>query len=258
MAFTPKQQNWHIYKNDAAEPTVALGIENAVGMMVDNTSIIRIRATIAETAGKAGSGAVTVEYSTDDSSFTAFGAGNAWNYADGMGAEANLVTTNLCTDTSGKMHYHETGTLSESWALSTGYELDFAVAPTATVGLGAKYYFRFKIAGSIVALNTSKTHPQVRTVRTAAGGIRPGPGTSVKLTKMESITKTSGMAMSGLASSAKIFFQTLLGAIKPTGVLVGKALKSLVGGIASSGAATKISSFFRSLVGGLFKPRPPI
>lgn len=167
--FTPKQQNWNIFIDDAAEPIVALAAENAAAQL-NNTGIHRLRLTIAETGGASGSGAVTLQYSTDNSNFTAFGAGNAWNYANGQATDAGTTTTFKTTDGTTHGLYHENGTGSESWAANAVRELDIAIQPTGTAVANTLYYFRAHIAGTEVPLNTGKTHPQATTVPTSVKG----------------------------------------------------------------------------------------
>lgn len=158
--FTPRQQNWIWYTNNAAEPTVAASTLNTVAPFAN--AIYRLRITIAEIGGATGSGAVTLQYSTDNTNFTAFGAGNAWNYANGAAVAGGTTTTFLTTDGTTHGLYHEDGALSETWAASAVRELDFAIQQTATAALNTLYYFRSHIAGTEVPLNTGKTHPQAR------------------------------------------------------------------------------------------------
>ena len=98
-SFIPKQGNWHWYDNNSATDTSLnqLGTENGSSTGLRTNEIYWMRVTVAETGGKAGSGAVSLEYSTDNTNFTAFGTANAFNYAVGLQSEANLITTNLCT-----------------------------------------------------------------------------------------------------------------------------------------------------------------
>jgi hypothetical protein len=156
-AFVPKQQNWRWYANDAAEPTTALANENTQAI-INGITTTRLRFSIAETWGGTGSGAVTLEYSTDDTNWSAFGASSSWNYANGAATEGNTVTSFKTTDGTTYGLYHENATRSESWAASAIRELDFAIVKTSYFVTGT-YYFRVKIAGNEVALNTGETHP---------------------------------------------------------------------------------------------------
>ena len=162
--YTPKQQNWRWYADDGAEPTAALANENTRPTL-DNENIIRLRVCIAETGGKADSSVtISVEYSTDDSTFIAFGAANHWNYANGQATEGNLVTTNKLTDATTKNEYCESGTNVVGIAASTTNELDIAIQPVAgNYSSNTTYYFRVLGDGTVIPLNTGETHPQVLT-----------------------------------------------------------------------------------------------
>lgn len=168
--FTPRQQNWKWYENNAAEPTVQLANEITKPTLTD-AAIIRLRLCIIETGDITGSGALSLEYSTNDADFTAFGAGNHWNYADGLATESGTITGNLLSDANVLGTYHESGTATATWAKSNILELDIAIQPTGTVSGNTTYYFRASVAGTEVPLNTLETHPQVLT---AAGAGPPG------------------------------------------------------------------------------------
>jgi len=161
MAFTPKQQNWRWYANNAAEPSTALADENAAPVVLVGTAIIRLRLTIAETGGTAGSGAVTLQYSLDGTNFTTLGSAVQWNYANGAATEGNTVTGFLTTDADTYGLYHENGTRSESWTLSTSRELDFAIVPVALPLTLGTVYFRAAIGGTAVPLNSGEAYPTI-------------------------------------------------------------------------------------------------
>ena len=161
MAFTPKQQNWRWYANNAAEPSTALADENTAPVVLTSTAIIRLRFTIAETGGTAGSGAVTLEYSFDDTTWYAFGAAAQWNYANGAAAEGGTTTGFLTTDADTHGLYHENATRSETWAIAAARELDFAIVPIAGILTLGTVYFRAKIAGAEVVLNGGEAHPSI-------------------------------------------------------------------------------------------------
>lgn len=148
--FTPYQQNWRWYQNNAAEPTIALANQNTAPNLTD-TNIIRLRVGIGESGGASGSGEVTLEYSTDDINFTAFGSGNHWNYANGLATEGNTITGNLLTTQDGQGLYHESGSISESIAANqTSKEMDFSIQQTGTALADTTYYFRTLLAGAVV------------------------------------------------------------------------------------------------------------
>jgi hypothetical protein len=172
VPFTPKQQNWKWFANDAAEPSTTLAAENAVPTVATNTAIIRLRLTIAETGAVSGSGAVTLDYSIDGgSTWTTLGSSALWNYANGLATAGGTTTTFKTTDGITHGLYHESGTLSETWAASAVRELDVAIVPVgATLPLGT-YQFRAKIGGTAVPLNTGKSYPSLTLSVPAGVGI---------------------------------------------------------------------------------------
>lgn len=162
MAFTPKQQNWRWYQNNAAEPTVALAAENTAPSVLVTDGIIRLRLTIAETGGTDGSNkAITLEYSTDESTWTAFGTSALFNYANGAATGGNTIAGRLLSDSDTSGKYHENGSTQESWTANNILEMDFAISTVAGKKPLGTYYFRAKQAGTEVPLNTGETHPSL-------------------------------------------------------------------------------------------------
>ena len=67
--FTPLQQNWRWYEDNAATPTVDLELENTAPTLSDN-SIIRLRIAIFESGGANGNSITpTLEYSLNNTDF---------------------------------------------------------------------------------------------------------------------------------------------------------------------------------------------
>ena len=159
--FTPQQVAWQWYVNNAAEPSTALAAQVTKPTLADD-AIIRLRMNVAEIGDIAGSGIVTLEYSTNDVDFTAFGSGNHWNYADGLATEGNTITGYLITPTADVLGlYHESATISESFSKSSTIEMDVTIQQTANVSANTTYYFRMSIGGVVVVPSVS--HPQVLT-----------------------------------------------------------------------------------------------
>ena len=257
--YTPKQQNWHWYSDALAEPTAAqsLANEDVKPTLPDNTSIIRLRVCINETGGKADNNVViSLEYSTNDVDFTAFGSANHWNYANGLGTEGSTVTTQLLSDATTKNEYCESGTNAVAIGASTANELDIAVQPTATVSTNTTYYFRIVGDGTAIPLNTSKTHPQVLTTvqningtATISGGGALN-GTGQKGGKGTGFVSGAGTliavgiaAMIGIASISAGGAQTAAGQKAAAGAIV------ISGGGELSGAATRTASGAASVSG---------
>lgn len=168
--FTPYQQNWQFWENDAAEPTTNYAAENTTFTMSTYNEILRLRATIAETGDATANDILTIEYSVNDVDFTAFGAANHWNYADGLATEGNDVTGLKLADSDTNGEYHESGTNTATYAKSTNTELDAAYQATANVTASTVYYFRLKLNGAIVPLNSGETHPYLTTASVIPDG----------------------------------------------------------------------------------------
>ena len=245
--YTPKQQNWHWYSDALAEPTAAqsLANENVKPTLPDNTSIIRLRVCINETGGKAdNSVAIELQYSTNDVDFTAFGAANHWNYANGAGTEGNAVTTQLLTDATTKNEYCESGTNVVLIGASTTNELDIAIQPTVNVGASTTYYFRVIGDGTVIPLNTAKTHPQVLTTvqnKNGTASISGGgsqSGMAAKSGKGSGLISGAGiLAAVGIAAMIGIASISGGGALAATGQKAAASTAAIAagGGLAATG-----------------------
>ena len=201
-SFIPKQQNWHWMKDDAAQPVDQWANENTTFTMSSNDDILRMRVTIAETGDKgANNVSLKFEYSPgDEASWATPGAANGWDYANGQATEGNTLTTNHCTDTTGKGEYVESsgGALTFDFAASTSYEFDFAVTPGSGVVGNTLYYFRILVNDAEVVLNDGETHPNCTTAAAAQHNTETpavqtftsSQGTPLTVTAQRNITET--------------------------------------------------------------------
>lgn len=165
--FTPKQQNWQWWNNNAAEPTSSKAAENTTVTLSTWQEVCRLRVCINDTGGKAANNiAIDLEYSTNDSSFTAFGAANHWDYYDGLATEGNTVTGYKLTDppdTAGEYSESAGGSVAWDFPASAVAEFDICIQHTSTATASQIYYFRVKIDGTEVPLNTGEAHPNLTT-----------------------------------------------------------------------------------------------
>jgi hypothetical protein len=174
--FTPLQRNWKWFDDDAAEPTTQLADENVKPTLADNNSNIRLRLDITETGNKAKNNILlNLEYSTNDVDFTAFGAANHWDYADGQATEGNTVTSYKLTgpDTAGEYSESAGGSGTYDFIESTSCEFDICIIPTGNVSGDTTYYFRADISGTAVPLDSGETHPQVLTAESGGPSGKP-------------------------------------------------------------------------------------
>ena len=158
-----EQRNWKWFEDDAAEPVQQLAAENVKPTLPDNTSIIRLRIDITETAGESGNVASSLEYSLNDADWVAFDAGNHWNYGDGQATEGNVTTTYKLTGTDAHGEYQESDSNNQTFGSSNSTETDWAIQPTANVSAETTYYFRMLISDVEVPLGGGEAHPQVLT-----------------------------------------------------------------------------------------------
>jgi hypothetical protein len=169
----PKSENWRIYCDDAAEPVLPLAAENTAPILNGATQVIRVRVTLKGTASSGNTSALKMQYSTDDVNFTDMGSGNHFNWYDGAGTQGNTVTSNLLSDASTKKIYIESNYASGvAWGLNSMNEFDYCIVPTLNASAGTLYYLRCLYSTTpnpgpysytAIALDTSKTHPQLTT-----------------------------------------------------------------------------------------------
>ena len=130
--------------------------------MTTNSDIIRVRVDIGGNNATALTN-LKIQYSTDNSSFTDMGAGNAWNWASCGVADGGTVAGLLLSTTNVNGEYIESSGNSPSHSATNHDEWDFCIKPTATVSASTLYYFRLNFSGSPIGSGSGKTHPQITT-----------------------------------------------------------------------------------------------
>jgi hypothetical protein len=175
--FTPKAGNWRWFSDTNAEPVVgdALAAEDVKPTLANNTDIIRLRLEIVEEGGLAGGNYnFEIKYGTGPAGpFTSMGAGNHWNWANGVGTAGAANTTYLVADsgTDNGIKYESTSQ-TDILGASAVYEGDWAIVPTATVNTNTTYYFQITIFLNTVPADISygaNGLPQVLTAAAVAG-----------------------------------------------------------------------------------------
>jgi hypothetical protein len=177
--FTPEQESWRWYEDDAAEPTAALANEDTEYTLTSTTEVLRLRIVIEETGTDTSANNVDLglQYSTNDTDFTAFGAANHWDYYNGQATQGNDTTSYLVANTvpgqagnHGEYYESEGGAGTEDIAKSNRYEMDFCIQPTANATEGQRYYFRITIdnpsPGTVIPTYSGKVHAFVTTYST--------------------------------------------------------------------------------------------
>jgi hypothetical protein len=176
--FTPRQESWRWWENNAAEPTSSHAFEDTIMTLADNSEVQRLRIVIEETGGDTSENNVDMglEYDTDSgfSSPQSLGPSAHWNYYDGLGTQGNDTTTYLISNTDpgqatahGQYYESEGGAGTEDIAKGDRYEMDFCIQATANASENTTYYFRVTINSTAVPLyvgaTPAKTHPGITT-----------------------------------------------------------------------------------------------
>ena len=162
-AVTPaNQDNWRIYQNKVGEPVNAYAAENAAGTLLTNSDVTRIRIAMHATIG-ANMVNMKLQYSTDNSTWSDLGSGNAWNWSTTPGGtDGGTVTSLLLSDTTADGIYLQSS--GNSPALTSSFtEYDAEIKPTASVSLLTLYYFQVVATGVSINLSAGATHPQIYT-----------------------------------------------------------------------------------------------
>jgi len=133
--------DWRIYENASGDPATAYAAQNSAGTVLTNSDIIRIRVVLEGSGGTLTN--LQVKYSTNDSTFTALGSGNAWNWATSLGGtDGGTIAGLLISDGTTKGIYCKSASDSPTLIGSDYTEYDFEIQPTATVTASTLYYFR--------------------------------------------------------------------------------------------------------------------
>lgn len=206
-AFTPKNQNWRWYDDEASEtPTVALATENTAPSGVEIGSIVKLRVSVAETAD-IGSAQVKfrLQYSTssDFSSNIYFVHGisecdgsRAWCYDYGGGDDNQRITTALLTDADscvasvgdGCGTHNESGTTTSSVThkKSAIAEYEFTLKESNSASANTVYFFRLldMNSSSTVPYNAGESYPSI---------VTGGTQLSFSIDGLEVATSTEGV-----------------------------------------------------------------
>lgn len=120
---------------------------------------------------------ISIEYSTDQSTWTAPSSGADWNYADGKGTDGDTIAGLLLSDTDTSGKYHENATGTEGLDPATITEMDFSIIPVwGRISNNTTYYFRLLIDDVEVELGEGESYPQVKLSIPAEGAIWDADG----------------------------------------------------------------------------------
>jgi len=180
--YWPRLGDWRWYA-DASPPSTPLAAENTLYTTTSLSTILRLRQELVIEGGKgtSTSGTIDLEYSINQTDWTALGASGHWNWANGADTDHSGLEEALVADSLTRY-----GSFHESKLEYTDYpsdgdvtEEDFSIVPTANVTANTTYYFR--IAGYYGATPVPKaaygagTYPQAKyssgTTHSLAGSV---------------------------------------------------------------------------------------
>lgn len=144
MAF--HSGSWAFAPNSAVEPNLSTWGGIAAGAVIGNTDVFRLRIALEVIDAPF---VVTLEYSSNGTTWTAFGSGALFNYANGLATDYATVASLLLPDTTHKGWYVESLQSPFQFYFSRVYEFDFAIQATGALP-ASQYTFRLK-AGTNIA-----------------------------------------------------------------------------------------------------------
>ncbi len=175
--FEPRSQNWRWYDDENNEtPTVALAGENITPSDVANNNTIKLRLTLGDQTGVAGTDTkIKLQFSEySDFSQDVYDVVEGWNcqgnsffcYGDGVDADNDLMTTLLLTDSTATSTHNESGTSTTSFDLRGGEasEIEFTIK-TDGPRVNTTYYFRAYNASTSepILLGEGESYPSIIT-----------------------------------------------------------------------------------------------
>jgi hypothetical protein len=213
--------NWRFYDDELSlTPTVGLGAgENSAPSSIDNSDIIKLRATFAEKSGATGDNVkFKVQYSEypdfstavfDVTASTTCTATSTWCYADGAGVDNAVIDAKVISDADScsggtglgcGTHNEGTSTVAATFdhTAFSNAEFEFTLE-NAGARVNAVYYFRFWNIATDEAVLASSTYPSLMSATSSltftVGGLSSGTAvgsiTTDVTTTAESISFTS-------------------------------------------------------------------
>ncbi len=175
--YNPRSKNWRWYTDSENEtPTSSIDAENVAPASVLDGEILKLRLTLGEIAGIAGT---NVKFKLQFSEYSDFsqdvfdvvassscGGASAWCYADGIDHDDDPIITRVLTDSTANGSHNESGTYTSSFdpSASTNTEFEFTLknsgADTNTI-----YFFRpyNNASNAPVLLDTGEAYPSIST-----------------------------------------------------------------------------------------------
>jgi len=174
MSYLPRSKSWQWYHDQSAEtPVIAAAASNTAPSGIARDNMLKLRLTLLETDGMAGTGVkMRLQYSTfsDFSSDVNFvgeiGSTTAlWNYGNGVDSDNASVTARLLLDSTVTATHNESGSSTSIFVhpADTAAEWEFTVLNNAAA-FGTTYYFRAyseQYADKAVSTDTGESYPSI-------------------------------------------------------------------------------------------------
>lgn len=213
--------NWRWYGDEENEtPSSALAAENTAPIDIEDQDVIKLRVSIAETAGFGMEGPkFSLQFSTS-SDFSTGGYdvaapyacdGGTWCYADGGGADNALIQTRLLTDADtctgsagagcGSHNESATSTALHTHEASAIAEYEFTVKQSGAA-INTVYFFRLveRVSSTTIPLNTGEAYPSL---------VSGGASLMFTINGLTSGTTTEGVTTDIATTPTAIDFGTL-------------------------------------------------
>lgn len=211
--YSPSSQNWRWYDDETnVTPTTALAAENTAPTNVANTNIIKLRLTVADLAGVAGTDVkLKLQYSqysnfsgvTDVVYQAACAANSIWCYADGGGTDNATIAARVLTDSDTSGTHNEAPTSSSTFdpGADKAVEFEFTIKH-AGAKTSSTYFFRaYDVTNSAaVPANQGESSPSLITESSTL---------TFTISGLSSGTTTEGVTTDVSTSSTLISFGSL-------------------------------------------------
>lgn len=212
--YTPRSQNWRWYDDEGNEtPSSALAAENVAPSDVLNANTIKLRLTLNDQTGVAGTDTkIRLQFSeysdfSQDVEFVreSWGCtGNSfWCYGDGTDNDNDAITSQVLSDSTATGTHNEAGTSTTSFDVPGGEatEMEFTLLSDGP-RVNTTYYFRAYNASTSepVLLGTGETYPSLATA---------GASLSFTISGLPTATTTEGITTDAATTPTSIPFGEL-------------------------------------------------
>jgi hypothetical protein len=213
--YLPVSQNWRWYDDEGSEtPTTDLALENVAPSDVANNNTIKLRLTLNDETGIAGTDTkIRLQFSEhSDFSEDVEDVVESWNcvgnsfwcYGDGTDLDNSDITTQVLSDSTATGTHNEAGTSTTSFDIPGGEqtEMEFTIKSDGP-RVNTTYYFRAYNASTSepILIGTGESYPSLATA---------GASLSFTISGLGSGTATEGITTDAATTPTSIPFGELL------------------------------------------------